>query len=113
MCDARRKSAAAAAAQLAETVTRATVLRDKLITQRVELDAVTDRLAQQRGLVTDDDLAAGADADRRAQAVAAQRVAELTELLNAAGPDVVAAELADAAANLERLADEPIDRALR
>jgi AAA ATPase domain len=115
VCDARRKAAAVAAARLAETVTRTTVLRDKLLAQRAELDAVTDRLAQQRGAVTDDDLAAAADADRRAEAAAGQRVAGLTEELNAAGPDAVATELADAAAAAEALRAryEETDRALR
>ncbi len=103
VCDARRKDAAAAATRLAETRTRAAVLDDKLATQRAELDVITDRLAQQRAVVTDDDLATGADTDRRAEAAATQRVASLTEQLNAAGPDAVTAELAHAAAAVEAL----------
>ncbi len=103
VCDACRKHATAAATQFAETRTRATVMRDKVATQRAELDTVTDRLAQQRGVVTDDNLATGADVDLRAEGVATQRVAELTEQLNAAGPDAVAAELALAAGAVEAL----------
>jgi uncharacterized protein YhaN len=103
VCDARREDAAAAATRLAETRTRAAVLDDKLATQRAELDVITDRLAQQRAVVTDDDLATGADTDRRAEAAATQRVASLTEQLNAAGPDAVTAELAHAAAAVEAL----------
>jgi hypothetical protein len=102
-CDARRKHAAAVATRLAETRTCAAVSKDKLATQRVELEAITDRLAQQRGVVRDDDLATGADADRRAEAAADLRVAELTEQVNAAGPDAVAADLAHAAAAVEAL----------
>ena len=113
--DASRTAAAAAAAQLAQTVTLITVLRDKVTSQRAEFDAVTDRLAQQRAVVTDDDLAARADADRRAEAAATQRVAELTERLNAAGPDAVATELAQAAAAAEalRASRDETERALQ
>ena len=103
VCDERRRQAATAAAQLAETITRTTVLRGKVATQRAELHAVADRLAAQRSVITDDDLAAGADADRRAEAVAGQRVADLTARLDAAGATAVAAELADAAATAEAL----------
>jgi hypothetical protein len=115
VCDECRKAAAVAAAQLAETVTRATVLRGELAAQRTEIDTVTDRLAHQRAAVTDDDLAAGADADRRAEAAAGHRVAELTERLNAAGPEAVATELAEAttAAESLRARYQEADRALR
>ena len=114
VCDARRRQAATAASQLAEKVMRTTVLRGKLATQRAELQAVTDRLAQQRALITDDDLAADADTDRRAEAAAGPRVADLTAQLNAAGVDAVAAELADAAATAEALRSrhDEVERAL-
>ncbi len=102
-CETHRRAAAAAGAQLAETSTCATVLQEKVATQRAELGAVADRLAQLRGSVTDDDLADTADADRRALQTADQRVGELSGKLAAAAPDAVAAELADAAAAAQAL----------
>ena len=50
----RRRIAAAADATLTESSTRATVSQNKLATQRAELDAATDRLAQERASVSDD-----------------------------------------------------------
>jgi AAA ATPase domain len=91
-----RKVAAAAAAKLSEISTRATLSNDKLATQRVELAAVADRLAQQRAAITDEALETTAANDLQAAQTAAGRVAELSEQLAAAAPDAVAAELADA-----------------
>jgi hypothetical protein len=92
-----RKVAAAAAAKHSEISTRATLSNDKLATQRAELAAVADRLAQQRAAVTDETLEATATKDLQAAQTAAGRVAELSEQLAAAAPEAVAAELADAA----------------
>ncbi len=113
-CETHRKVAAAAAAQLTERSTRATVLQDKVATGRAELTAVTDRLTAQRASVTDEALAATADADAQAAQAAERRVGELSEQLAAAGPDVVAAELADAAAAAHTLRSrrDDTDRAL-
>lgn len=102
-CETRRRVATASAAQLAEAFTRATVLRDKVTSQRAELDAIADRLAQQRASVSDENLAVAADAHLRALHTANEQVAELTGQLVAASPDAVAAELADAAAAAEAL----------
>ena len=65
-CETRRRIAAAADAALTESSTRATVSQNKLETQRAELDAATDRLAQERASVGDEDLASAADAGLRA-----------------------------------------------
>lgn len=113
-CERRRRAAAAASAELAETATRAAISRDKLVTRRAELDAVTDRLTQQRATVTDDELAATTDANLRARHSADQRVAEISAQLDRAAPDAVATELADAAAAAEALRTrlDEISRAL-
>jgi len=92
-----RKVAAAALAKLTELSTQATLSSGKLATQRAELAAVADRLAQQRATATDETLEAVAEVDLRAAQQAGGRVAELKEQLAAAAPDTVAAELADAA----------------
>jgi AAA ATPase domain len=114
-CEAKRRTAAAAGCRLAETSTRATVLQEFVATQRAELDAATDLLAQERASVSDVDLASAADAALAAAQAAERRVAELTEELAAAEPDAVAAELADAAAAAEALHKnyEAASRALR
>ena len=92
-----RKVAAAALAKLTELSTQATLSSGKLATQRAELAAVADRLAQQRATATDETLEAVAEVDLRAAQQAGGRVAELKEQLAAAAPDTVAAELAYAA----------------
>ena len=95
--------------------TRATVLLNNAATQRVELDKATERLAQERASVTDQDLAAAAEAALREAQTAQQRAGELADELAAAAPDAVAAELADAAKAAESLRDRYEDgsRALR
>ena len=114
-CDERRRIAAAADATLTESSMRATVSQHKLETQRAELDAATDRLAQERASVGDDDLAAAADAGLRAAESAERRVTELADELAAAVPDAVAAELAAATEAAGSLRDsyEDAARALR
>ncbi len=102
-CESRRKVATAAGYKLTETSTHAMGLHDKALTQRAELVAAADRLAQQRASVTDDDLAATADTDLLAAQTAQRRVAELAGQLAAAAPDAVAAELADATEEVEAL----------
>jgi AAA ATPase-like protein len=110
-CETRRRIATAAGSRLAEKSTRATVLQNKAATQRVELDAATDRLAQERTSVSDENLASSADAGLQAQQAADPRVAELTEELAAAAPDAVAAELADATEAADSLRDRYEDAA--
>jgi hypothetical protein len=114
-CEAKRRAAAAAGQRLAETSTRATVLQDKAASQRAELDAAKDRLAQERAKVGDEDLARAADAALAAAHTAERRVAELAAELAAAEPDAVAAELAQATNDAESLhvRYEDASRALR
>ena len=110
-CETRRRASAAASCRLAETSTRTTVLLNKAATQRVELAKAEEQLTQERTSVSDDDLAAAADAALRAAQTAEQRAAELNEELAAAAPDTVAAELADATAAVESLSDRYEDAA--
>ena len=110
-CDARRRIATAAAARLNELSTRATVLHNKLETQRTERDAATGRLARERASASDEDLATSADAVLRAAQTAQRRVTELADELAAAAADTVAAELADATAAAESLRERYEDAA--
>jgi uncharacterized protein YhaN len=95
--------------------TRATVLQNKLQTQRAELDAATERLGLERASVCDEGLVSAADAGLRAAQRAERRVTELADELAAAAPDTVAAELAGAIDAAESLHDryEDAARALR
>jgi hypothetical protein len=110
-----RQAAEATAKLAAETFTRATVLQDKLATQRAELNAAGELLAQQRASCTDDELAAAADADLRAAQTADRRVAELSAQLDTAALEAVSAELADAdaAANTVRARHDETARTLQ
>jgi hypothetical protein len=114
-CEARRRTAAAADGVLAESSTRATVLQNGLDAQRAELNAATDRLAQERAEVSDEDLASAAEAGLKATAGAERRVTELADELAAAAPDAVAAELTAATEAADSLRDryEDAARALR
>ncbi len=114
-CEARRRTAAAADAALAESSTRATVSQNKVDTQRAELDAATDRLAQERAEASDQDRASAADAARKAAEDAERRVTELADELAAAAPDEVVAELTGATEAADSLRDryEDAARALR
>ena len=109
------QAAAAAAAKLTETATRATVLLNNAATQRVELDKTTEQLAQERASVTDADLAAATETALKQAQTAGRRAAELADELAAAAPDAVNAELAEAAKAAESLRDRYEDgsRALR
>lgn len=113
--DARRRAAAAAVAKLAESLTQATVLQNKLEAQRAELGAATHRLAQERASVNDADLASSAAAALHAAQAAQRRVTELANELAAAAPDAVKAELAIAKKEDESLREryEDTSRALR
>jgi len=113
--EARRQKAVAADARLAELSTCATVLQNKVETQRSELDAATDRLAQERSSVSDENLAAATDAGRQAADNAERRVIELAGELAGAAPEAVADELAAATEAAESLRDryEDAARALR
>ncbi len=95
-CETHRRVATLARSRLAEISTQATVLQDKLASQRAELSAVTGRLTEQRAAIADEKLANTAEADAVAARTAAARVGELSEQLSAAAPEAVTAELADA-----------------
>jgi AAA ATPase domain len=110
-CEIRRRVATASASRLAETSTRATILLDKVATQRAELESTTNQLVQERASVSDEDLSSSADSSQRAATTAQQRATELAEELAAAAPDAVAAELADATKAAETLRDRYEDRA--
>jgi hypothetical protein len=113
-CEKHRRVAALAMSKLTEVSTQATLLQDKLVTQRAELAVVADRLADQRAAVADAKLTATAETDSSAAQTAAVRVSELSEKLAGAAPEAVAAELAGAvgaAATLQERHDE-IARAL-
>jgi AAA ATPase-like protein len=114
-CEAQRQKATRADADRVEASTRATVLQNALAAQRRELDAATDRLAQERASVSDEDLATAADAARQAAEAAERRVIELAGELAAAAPEAVAEELAAATEAAESLRDryEDAARALR
>ena len=101
--DTHRRVAALATSKLAEISTRATLLQDKLVTQRAELAVEANRLALGRATVTDEQLAATVDADLKAAQTAEGQVVTLSEQLAAAAPDAVAAELADAVEAAETL----------
>ncbi|OBG68713.1 ATP-binding protein [Mycobacterium sp. E3305] len=114
-CDDRRRIATAVTARLTELATRATVLEDALKNQRCELDAATDRLAQERASAGDDELASAAETALRAAFAAERRHAELAAELAAASPDSVNAELRAAVKETEELREryEEAARALR
>src|ERR1700741_1572912 len=84
-------------------------------TQGGELGAATDRLAQERASVSDEDLASAAHAGRQAAENAERRGTELADELAAAAPHAVAAELAAAAQEAKSLHEryEDAARALR
>jgi len=95
-CENRRQLAAAAARRLAETTTRAAVLGNEAVTQRAELDAAVTRLAGERASLSDEALAAKAEAERQLAHTAELRVAELEQTLAAAQPEMITAELTEA-----------------
>jgi hypothetical protein len=102
-CETQRKVAAAAAAQLVERGTRATVLREKSAAASNELAAVTQRLIDARAVVGDDDLALRAQTAADAARLIGERVTALSASLAQAAPDAVAAELAAARTAAEEL----------
>lgn len=110
-CEVGRQVATAADAARAESTTRATVSHNNLETQRAELAAATDRLAQERTSVGDEDLARAAEAGLRAAESAERRVTELADELVAATPDAVAAELTAATTEANGLRDRYEDSA--
>jgi hypothetical protein len=114
-CETQRKVAVAAAVQLAERTTRASVLAEKLTAAQVELTAVRERLIEQRAAATDDGIGVRAQADADAARAAAGAVTELGRELAGTAPGAVAASLADATENARAVgrAHDEVDHALR
>jgi uncharacterized protein YhaN len=95
-CDVRREAATSAAAAAMDQTTRATVLREQLITATTELTKVGELLAAQRESASDDALSVRAEvAAERAREVATGLQAVETEFAGVA-PAAVAEELGDA-----------------
>ncbi|RAU94751.1 ATP-binding protein, partial [Mycolicibacter senuensis] len=94
-----------------EAATRVTLLQSQGATQRAELEAVTQRLTEERASVSDEDLAAAAESSGQALHDAQQHLAEVCERLAAAAPELVEAELADAAQQVQALEDRHTETA--
>ncbi|MEZ0383752.1 AAA family ATPase [Mycobacterium sp. pW045] len=110
-CETRRRAAMESAARRTEAATRVTLLQSQGATQRAELEAVTQRLTEERASVSDEDLAAAAESSGQALHDAQQRLAEVCERLAAAAPELVEAELADAAQQVQALEDRHAETA--
>ncbi|KUI47151.1 hypothetical protein AU198_17335 [Mycobacterium sp. GA-1199] len=95
-CDKQRKVAEEAAKRLGECDIRLTVLREKLAGARSELTLARERLQGQRATVGDDELAHRAQVHAEEALRATSLVEELSEEVNRAAPDVVAAALREA-----------------
>lgn len=95
-CDKQRKVAEEAAKRLGECDIRLTVLREKLAGARSELTLARERLQGQRATVGDDELAHRAQVHAEEALRATSLVEELSEELNRAAPDAVAAALREA-----------------
>ena len=101
--DTDRKVAAAAAAALSQWVTKATVLREKLTAARTERDNVLQRLAGQRAVSGDDEIALQAQHLNHQAELARAAVADLRRQLAERGADTVHRELADAQRQAEQI----------
>jgi hypothetical protein len=108
-CETRRKVAEAAAKDLGDKQTRATVLRDKLATAQTELASARERLDAQRATVSDDELTVRAAEHAEAAQRAAALVAELTTELARTSPDAVTAALREAVRRADALASAHAD----
>jgi AAA ATPase domain len=95
-CETHRKVSEAAARRLGDRTTRASVLQEKLTAAQAEVAVARERLAQQRAVSGDDELAVKAEADGEAARRAAALVAELRDELARSAPEAVAATLDDA-----------------
>ena len=104
-CETRRKVAEAAAKQLGERATQASVVREKLTACDAELTVGRDRLAQQRATATDDELLVKAEADMEKARRATGLVADLGGELARCTPDTVAAALDEALRRVDALSD--------
>jgi hypothetical protein len=114
-CETHRKVAEAAAKQLGERSTRASVAREKLTAAQAELTLARERLVAQRASATDEDLAVKAEADGDKARRATGLVADLGAELARSAPDSVAAALDDAVRRADALGNRygEVDEALR
>lgn len=95
-CETHRKVAEEAGKLLAKRGLLAARVMEKLQAAQGELAAASQRLAEQRAAVTDDQLAVTAEADAEAAAAADALVARLGEQLATHQPEAVTAALAEA-----------------
>ena len=114
-CETHRKVAEAAAKQLGDRTTRVTVLREKLTTGLGQIAVARERLATQRATITDDELAANAEAREVEAGRAAALVADVGGELARTAPDDVTAALTDAVRRADELGrrHEEVAEALR
>ncbi|AEF35273.1 hydrolase [Mycolicibacter sinensis] len=110
-CETLRRAASESAARRTAAATSVTLLQNKGATQRAELESVTQRLTDERASVGDEDLAGAAESSGQALQAAQQRLAEVSEQLAAAAPELVDAELADAAQQVQALSDRHTETA--
>lgn len=110
-CETLRRAVSESAARRTAAATSVTLLQNKGATQRAELESVTQRLTDERASVGDEDLAGAAESSGQALQAAQQRLAEVSEQLAAAAPELVDAELADAAQQVQALSDRHTETA--
>ena len=99
--DTRHKALTAATAALAAATTEVTVARDRLKSADDEFVSVRDQLTMLRASVSDEAVAAQADADAAARRKADEAVTALAERYAAADPTAVEAELTAASDAVE------------
>ncbi|MCT7656882.1 AAA family ATPase [Mycobacterium deserti] len=102
-CETHRLVAEQAARRLGQKTTQASVSTEKLATVQGELTLARERLAAQRAVTTDDELAVTAQAQVEEADRAAALVAELGAELASTAPEAVAAALSEATHDAEAL----------
>ncbi|WP_283610976.1 AAA family ATPase, partial [Mycolicibacterium poriferae] len=105
-CETHRKVAEETTKLLSERELRAARAKEKLDAAQAELTLAMQRLAAQRALTPDDDLALAAEADAEAVRAADSLVARLSDDLERHQPDAVAAALEQAQRQHDRLDSE-------
>ena len=105
-CETHRQVAEEATKLLSERELRAARAKEKLDAAQGELTLAMQRLAAQRALTPDDDLAVAAEADAEAVRAADSLIARLNDDLQRHQPDAVAAALEQAQRQHDRLDSE-------
>ncbi len=105
-CETHRKVAEETTKLLSDRELRAARAKEKLDAAQAELTLAMQRLAAQRALTPDDDLAVAAEADAEAVRAADSLVARLNDDLERHQPDAVAAALEQAQRQHDRLDSE-------